>query len=187
MKLRLILLSVIAAGSFAAAQANADTIAIINYQKILHESSAGKSVKEQLDAKEKTFQSEMSKKEDELNKEQEKLSQQRAVLSPDAFEKKAKEFRAKTNAAQREVQSKKGALDNALFSASNDIQKAVGDIVANMAKSKGYTMVIPVSQLLYADAKLDITNEVLTQLNSTLPKVTLNFNAAAASGKGDEQ
>jgi outer membrane protein len=179
MKLRLTLLSILAAATLTAAQASAETIAVINYQQILHDSTAGKSVKDQLDAKQKAFQSEMSKKEDELNKEQENLAQQRAVLSPDAFEKKAKEFRAKTNAAQRDVQAKHNALDGALFSASNEIQKTVLEIVGKMAKERGYTVVLPTSQLLYADPKLDITADVLSKLNATLPKVSVSFKAPA--------
>jgi outer membrane protein len=182
MKFRFLLASLLAAGFFVSPQAQAETsVATINYQQILHDSKAGKSVKDQLDAKQKSFQSEMSKKEDELNREQEKLGQQRAVLSPEAFEKKAKEFRAKTNAAQRDVQTKRAALDNALLSASNDIQKAVLDIVSKIAKEKGYTLVVPTSQLLYADPKMDITSEVLSQLNATLPRVDVSFKAPSAA------
>jgi outer membrane protein len=186
MKPRLILLSLIAAAALTASQAAADTLAVINYQQILHDSSAGKSAKDQLEAKQKVFQNEMSKKEDELNKEQEKLFQQRAVLSQEAFEKKAKEFRLKTNAAQKEVQEKKGALDNALFSATNEIQKTVIDIVGKMAKERNYTLVVPTSQLLYADPKLDITADVLKQLNATMPSITLSFKNPASAGRDDE-
>jgi Skp family chaperone for outer membrane proteins len=176
-------LSLLAAASFTVSQASAETIAVINFQQILHDSSAGKSVKEQLDAKQKTYQAEMSKKENELNKESENLAQQRAVLSPDAFEKKAKEFRAKTNDAQKEVQIKHNELDYALNSSLGEIQKTVLEIVANMAKQHGYSLVLPSSQLLYADSKLDITNEVLSQLNAKLPKVNVSFTLpASASG-----
>lgn len=186
MKFRLTLLSLITAGALVTTQASAETIAVINYQQILHDSNAGKSVKEQLDSKQHAFQTEMSKKEEALNKEQEALAQQRAVLSPDAFEKKAKDFRAKTTAAQKDVQAKRAALDNALFTATNEIQKTVLDIVGKISKEKGYSLVLPTSQLLYADPKLDITNDVLTQLNSTLPKVNVSFKAPAETGKNEE-
>lgn len=188
MKLRNAFLILCAAAVLAAGEARAaDTVAVINYQQILHDSSAGKSVKEQLDAKQRSFQAEMSKKEDDLNKKQEKLAQERAVLSPDAFEKKAKEFRAEANAAQHDVKAKSGELENALFTATNDIQKTVLDIVSKIAKQRGYTLVLPTSQLLYADSKLDITNDVLNQLNATLPKVNVSFKAPASStGKLDQ-
>lgn len=186
MKLRLILLTLIAACAMASSQASADTIAYVNIDLIMHDSSAGKSVKEQLDTKRQSFKTEMSRKENELNKEQESLAQQRAVLSPDAFEKKAKAFRAKANAAQKDVEAKGNELNSAVNSSLGQIQKAVFEIVSKISKDKGYSVIIPTSALLYADPKLDITNEVMTQLNATLPKVTVNFKAPAASGKDDE-
>jgi outer membrane protein len=185
MKYRILFFSLLAAGTLACSGATADSIAVVNYQQILHDSSAGKSVKEQLDVKQKAFQAEMSRKEDELNKEQESLAQQKAVLSPEAFDKKVKAFRMKTTSAQRDVQTKRNALDNAFLSASNDIQRAVLDIVGKMSKQRGYTIVVPTSQLIYADPKLDITSDVLSQLNATLPKVTVSFKAPSAE-KNDE-
>lgn len=186
MKFRLILISLVAAGALTSTQAAAESIAIFNFQQILHDSLAGKSAKDQLDAKQKSFQAEMSKKEEELNKEQDKLFQQKAVLSQEAFEKKAKDFRTRMNAAQRDVQEKKGELDNALFSASNEIQKNVGEIVHKLAQEKGYTLVMPATPLMYYDPKLDITNDVLARLNASMPKITLNFKNPLDTGKGDE-
>ena len=83
----------------------------------------------------------------------------------------------------RRTQTKRAALDNALFGASNEIQKKVLDIVSSIAKQRGYTLVLPSSQLLYADPKLDITADVLSQLNSALPKVNVSFKAPAAAAE----
>ena len=60
------------------------------------------------------------------------------------------------------------------------------NIVGKLSKQKGYSVVLPTSQLLYADPKLDITNDVLSELNSTLPKVSVSFKAAPSSSNKDE-
>ncbi len=163
-----------------------ETLATVNIQEIMHNSTAAKSVKEQLDSKQKSFQAEMSKREEELQKEDQELGKQRAVLSPDAFDKKLKEFKAKATAAQKDVQSKRAALDNALSTSLSEIQKTIFNIVASIAKEKGYSVVLPSSQLLYADSKLDITREVLTKLDSTLPKVKVNFKGASSKERDEE-
>lgn len=178
MKIRHVIFSAAAlAGLAFATSSYADTIAYVNVQEIMRESSAAKSMKDQLAAKYKVFQAEMSKKEEELQKEDQALAKQHGVLSSDAFEKKAKDFRAKATAVQKEAQTKRQELDNASSSALNEIQKATFEIVSKIAKDKGYTAVLSSSELLYADAKDDITKEVLSKLNSSLPKVTVKFQA----------
>lgn len=158
-----------------AAQADANLIATVNIQKIMGESTASKSVREQMDQKMKTMQTDLGKKDEELQKEHQQLEKQRGVLSKQAFEEKTRAFGDKVTDAQKEVQSKKAMLDNAFERAINDIQKTVTDIIAAMAKEKGFSIAVPTSQIIYADPRLDITDEVLKKLNEKLPKVTVKF------------
>jgi Skp family chaperone for outer membrane proteins len=178
-------LALLFACSLFAAPALADGIAVVNIQEIMAKSTASKSARDQLEAKQKLFQSEMQRKQEQLTSEDKELGKQRAVMAPDAFDKKVKDFGARATAAQREVQTKRQELNNAMNSALTQIQNAVFDIVARIAKERSYTMVASTSQLLYADPKLDITSEVLTRLNRNLPKVNVTF-TSAASGHSEE-
>ena len=99
-------------------------IATLNIQAIMKDSTAAKSVREQLDAKRKGYEAEMSKKEEDLRKEDQELSKQRAVLTPDAFEKKLKDFREKASAAQRDVAAKRSQLDTSFTNAVNEIHSS---------------------------------------------------------------
>jgi outer membrane protein len=155
-------------------------IAVVNIQQIMRESTAAKSVREQLESKQKAFQSDISKKEEALQKEDQELAKQRSVLSKDAFEEKARAFRTKATDVQKEVQSKKAMLDNAFEHSLNDIQKAMNEIIAGIAKDKGFIVALPTSQVLYADSKLDISDAVLEQLNKKLAKVDVKFEAPPA-------
>jgi outer membrane protein len=157
-----------------AAQAT-PTIAVINIQEIMRDSLAAKSVRQKLEAQQKSFQQEMSSKEKALQEEEKNLAQQRSVLSPEAFEKKVSEFKAKATTAQREVQTKKSKLDAAFGQALNEIQKNVVEISGSIAKERSYSVVMPTSQMLYAEPTLDITKEVLDRLNKKLPNVAVNF------------
>lgn len=159
------------------AQAEGNAIAVVNIQRIMHDASAAKSATEQLESKQKSFQAELKKKDDALQKEEQELAKQKSVLSKEAFEEKTRSFRGKVTDIQKEVQSKKALLDNAYARALADIQKAVTDIIAELAKEKGFTVAIPASQLLYAEEKLDISEEVLSRLNKKLPKLNVKFEA----------
>ena len=161
--------------SGAASAEDAAKIAIINIQSIMHDSTAAKSVKAQLDSKQKAYQSELSKKEEKLQKEDQNLAKQRGVLSQEEFEKKIREFKKEYADAQKDVQAKKGKLDKAFAQALNDIQKSVYDIVAAISKERGYSIVIPTSQILYANPDMDISTEVLEKLNKNLPDLKVKF------------
>jgi Skp family chaperone for outer membrane proteins len=150
-------------------------VAVINIQDIMRDSLAAKSVKKKLEAKQKSFQAEMTKKEKDLQKKERDLVKQRGTLSQVEFDKKAKSFQQAATKAQRDVQTKKAKLDKAFSDSLATIQKTVTDIAKSIAKERGVKLVLPTSQLLYADPSLDITKEVLAQLNKKLPNVKVNF------------
>lgn len=164
----------------AAALADATGIATINIQAILSNSAAAKSAKQQIDAKRDEYQNELKKIEDTLRKEEQAIAEQRSLLSPEALEQKANEFRTKLTNAQKNVQEKRERLGDANNQALGSIQDAVLKIVEGLVKSKGIKVVIPTNNLLYATPDLDITKEVLAQLDKDLPSVKVNFTAPAA-------
>ena len=164
--------------TFALPAVAADTgVTVVNIQKIMSEAVAAQNVHEQLEEKSKGFQADISKKQEQLQKEKQEISEKRSVLSKSAFDEKAAAFEKKVTAAQKEAQSKKAMLDNAFGHAVNDIQKAVTDIIADIAKEKGFAVTVPTSQTLYYDPKLDITADVLSRLNQKLPKLEVKFDA----------
>jgi outer membrane protein len=159
------------------APAQAPMIAVVNIQQVMKDSTAAKSINSQLEAKQKSFQAELTKRDEDLQKEEKELAGQKGVLSKDAFEEKTKTFRKKVADVQKDVQTKKIMLDNGYARALSEIQKAVADIVADLAKEKGFSVAIPTSQLLYGDSKLDISSDVLDRLNKKLSKVDVKFEA----------
>jgi len=155
------------------------TIAVVNIQQVMKDSTAAKSVREQLESKQKNFQSEITKKEEELQKEDKELTKQKTVLAKAAFDDKLRAFRTKATDVQKDVQSKKALLDSAFEHSLNDIQKVVTDIISDISKEKGFVIAVPTSQILYADKSLDISSEVLDRLNKKLPKLDVKFDAPA--------
>ena len=165
------------------APAAANTIAIVNIQQVMREATAAQNVREQLESKQKAFQSEIGKKEESLQKEDQDLGKKRSVLSKAAFDEKAAAFRKKATDVQKEVQSKKATLDAAFEHALNDIQKVVTEVITDLSKEKGFAVALPTSQILYGDPKLDISEEVLKRLNQKMPKLDVKFEEVKVDDK----
>ena len=168
--------AVVASLALIAAPAFAETsIGVVNVAKIMQSSKAATSVREQMQAKQKSFQAELDAKEKALLAEDQALVKQKGSADKAAFEKKVKEFREKAATEQRAVQSKKAQLDKSFAGALEEIQKAVLDIVKQMASEKKLNLVVSSAQVLYGDQSLDITDEVLKRLDSKLPTVAVKF------------
>ncbi len=169
------LLAVLAISVFALPAQAETKIGIVNIQKIMNDSTAAKSVRDQLQNKQKSFQAELNAKEKELLKEDQELVKQRANMDKAAFEAKVNAFREKAAKAQGDIRTKKASLDQVFSAALEQIQTAVIDITSEVAREKQLTLVISSAQVLYGDPSLDITDEVLSRLNKKLGSVPLKF------------
>ena len=176
-----------AVASPAFAEAAKPVIAVVNIQQVMKDSTAAKTVREQLESKQKSFQAEITKKEEALKKEDQDLSKQKSVLAKDAFEKKVTDFRVKATGVQKDVQSKKAQLDSAFEHSLNDIQQVVTEIIADLSKEKGFSIAVPTSQILYADKSLDISADVLDRLNKKLPKLDVKFEEKSTDKSADKK
>ncbi len=151
------------------------SVAIVDMQRVMADAKAAKSAKDQLESKQKQFQNQVRKTETDLQKQDQELAKQRSLLSADAFKEKLEEFRDEAASAQKDVQTKRIKLRRAFELSIVTIQKKVTQIIADIAKSKGYDAVLPKAQTLYTNDGLDITNEVLSRLDRELPALTVNF------------
>lgn len=167
----------LAATLFAASPAYAETnIGIVNIQKIMENSKAATSVRNQISAKQKTYQTEFDAKEKALYAEDQALvKESSAATDKAAFQEKVKAFRAKADGIRVDIQKKREQLNKGLGSALDQIQTNVLTIVKEIAAEKKLTAVLPASQMLYADPALDITAEVQKRLDSRLPNVKVNL------------
>lgn len=160
----------------AVAPASAETaIGVVNTAKIMRDSKAAQSVRSQLQTKQKAFQAELDAKEKQLLAEDQALAKQQSSVEKAAFEQKVKEFRTKAANAQREVAQKKMAVEKALESALANVQSTVLQVVKEVAAEKKLNLVVSSGAVLYTDATLDITDEVLKRLNEKLPNVAVKF------------
>jgi outer membrane protein len=179
-------LAAAAPSAVAAAAAAADRLppavgAVIDYQRVLREAKAAKSIREQIEARRKLYQDQIAKEEQKLNDADKELAKQRAVLSAEAFNGKRQEFQKKVGTVQRMVQERRRTLDQVSSSALNQVRNAMIQIVSDLSEERGFNLVLPSSAVLLFSPQIDLTEEVIKRLDGKLPSVKVPEKVAAAS------
>ena len=165
----------------AAAQKLPTTIAaVIDYQRILRDAAAARSIREQIEARRKAYQEEISKEEQRLHEADKEFAKQRSVLSPEAFAEKRRDFEQDVAEVQRMVQERRRELDRMSAAALNEVKQALIEIVTSIAEERGFNLVLPSSEVLFFSRSLDLTEEVLAKLDARLPQVRISAVAEAA-------
>lgn len=168
-------LGVLAVLSFAPAVQAQSKIAVVDIEKLLNESKAGQSIAQQIKAKQEAFQKEFSAKEKELIDAQKKLVDDKKSLSAEDFSKKRKEFEEKLIETRKQFQKRRTDLDRALSSALMELRKNVVETTAAVADKQGYDVVVTRDSVVIADKSLDVTNQVLTDLNAKIDNIKLSL------------
>ncbi len=163
-------------GAFAQSAATSGTlpapvVAIIDVQRILEESLAAKSVQQQLESQRARFQTEISGEEKELRQAEKDLASLRDKVAPDEYAEKEQRLRQRFLSVERQVQTRRKALDQAFTDSMNVVRKSLLDTVNALARERGANIVIVKQQVLWSDKKMDITNDVLARLDTALPHV----------------
>jgi len=157
----------------AAQQLPPAVIAVINMQVLLEESSAAKSIRGQVEKLRTDFQDEVNRQDQRLREQEQELKRQQSVLAPEAFNAKRRDFQQQVAKAQENVQTRLRELDELAARGLNDVRRALLPILVDLSKEQGYNIVFANTQLVFASKQLDITDEVLKRINTSLPAVNL--------------
>jgi len=147
-------------------------VGVVDPQRVLNETEAGKKAKESLNAFMKNRQALIELEEKELRRMEEDLIKQASVLSANAkkereeqFRRRMAEYQQKANELNREVQEKqKEVLEG--------FREKVEKVVARVAQRLGLVVVIEKGRggaTLYHDPSLDISAMVIEEFNKGTP------------------
>jgi outer membrane protein len=161
-------------GGAAAQKLPSAVVAVIDYQRVLREAAAARSIRAQIEARRKAYQEEISREEQRLHEADKAFAKQRSVLSPEAFAQKRSEFEKEVAEVQRLVQERRRELDRLSAAGLNEVKNALIAIVTSMAEERGFNLVLPSSEVLFFARTLDLTAEVLARLDAKLPDLRLS-------------
>jgi Skp family chaperone for outer membrane proteins len=151
------------------------TVMVVDAQALLQESKAAKMVRSQIEQKRSEYAKEISQEEEMLRSERDSLQRQQASLSPEALNKKGREFQQKVNELDRSVQAKRQALEKSNNDALSKIQQQMLRIIADIAKQRKANLVLQRTELVLFDRAFDVTDEVMQKLDEQMPVLTVNF------------
>jgi len=148
---------------------------VVDVQKVLDESTAAKSVRKQVESLSTKFQAEIGKEETELSQAERELNKSRETLSGDAYADREQQYRQRLLSVERDVQARRRVLDQALNDSMGVVRSTLLEVVNAVAHEHGANLVLNKQQVLWTDISIDMTNEVLTRLNTRLPDLAVKM------------
>lgn len=165
--------------SFGAVEAQAEmqpvNIAVVDMQRIMTQSDAARSIRNQLEARRQSFASGVKAQEEKLRGAEEELRRQQAVLSQEEFQEKVRAFEDEAGETRRRIQLQNRALEEGFNKALSTLTGNAREIAASIADEEEVKIVLTRRQVLLADRELEITDRVLEELNSRLPNVQVEI------------
>ena len=122
---------------------------------------------------EQAYRDEISARENDLRAQQDELGRQRAILTPEAYSERETQFANQVENLQRDVAEINKQLDAMLQYGMRQIDMKTIQIIAEIAETNGYTLVLDKTQLLMVNTEYEFSEEVLVVLNERLPRVEI--------------
>ncbi len=154
--------------------AERDVIAVLDFQKILETSSAGKAAQAKINTEGKKMEGDLKEKGDEIKTLEKKMELERMVLSKEAREEKQREVRIKINdykSLQAKYRSDIKKLETKVI---DKMQEDVFGLVEKIAKSNNYLLVLEkrAGGVIYFKQTMDITAQVIEQYDKKIASET---------------
>jgi outer membrane protein len=150
-------------------QAQNFTVGVVDVRKAIGDSKEGKAASTKLESKYNTLKKTLDAKQAELTKKDEDLRKQSSTLSQDALEKRSQSLMAEVASFRDQAQKSTEEMQKAFDDAMAPISKKAEKITAEIAKSRGFSMVIDAAAggVLFVDPSFNITDEVIKRMDSS--------------------
>jgi Skp family chaperone for outer membrane proteins len=162
------------------------SVMVVDVQALLQNSKAAKMVRQQIEAKRAEYAKDISHKEEALRQERDALQRQQSTLTADQLAAKGRDFQAKVNELDRDVQAKRQALERSNADALQKIQEVMVKIITDIAKDRKANLVFQRSELVLFDQGFDVTDQVLAKLDEQMPTLDVTFVAPVAANAPDQ-
>ena len=124
-----------------AAAASSLQVMVVDVQALLQNPRSAKMVRDQIEAKRAEYAKEISHQEEVLRQERDTLQKQQSTLTAEQLNAKGREFQAKVNELDRDVQAKRQALERSNADALQKIQEVMVKIITDIAKQRKANLV----------------------------------------------
>ncbi|WP_373085159.1 OmpH family outer membrane protein [Sneathiella sp.] len=148
-------------------------VAVVDINHILQVSEPSKNAEEEVKTLLKSRVDGLNERGNALKGQKAELDKQRAIISPDAYQKKLSQLNIDRQNLQREFQVINAKLNDVLVGVRLRLRDIIIRIAADVSKEKGINIGIDRAKTVFFDNKMDITDEVLAKFNKANPKVDI--------------
>jgi outer membrane protein len=169
--------SLVVAGALPApafAQAQPVSIIVVDMERVVTQSAAGKQAMSEIDNKVKALQTRANTLQGQLKTEADAIQagQANKSLAGAALDARVKAFGQKQQSAQQEVGKLETDIQRSRQWVLKQISDKVGPIVADVMKERGASLAIPRAAAIQFAPAMDATNDVLTRLDKAVQRVS---------------
>ena len=141
-------------------------IGVVDIQKILLTSAAGKIAKAEISKKAREMESTLNEKKSEIQKLQETLERESLVMSKEKRDEKEREVRIKVNdikVLKNKFEKDLKVLENRVVQL---IQKEFEALAQEMGREQGYLLIVTNQTVIYAPNSINITDELIQKYDA---------------------
>lgn len=151
----------------------AAVIGIFGFRDVLRASTAVQQLERTLGERRDKLNQDVQKEQAAWRDLQQQLANQRATLSPEQIRAKERELQERVTRAQRQFRDRTRILQESYQYGAAQVERVTGQILKQVAESRGMNLVLPREQVPLSAAEFDITDAVIQQLNKVMTSVVI--------------
>lgn len=165
------------------APASPAPVLVVDMKRVLDESKAAESVQRKIEVRRSEFQKEIAGKEDEIRGEEQELLQSRGKMEAKTYSEKEDQLRQKFRDVETYVVERRRVLEQATTDSMGHVRSVLQTILTDIAKKKGAKVVLNKQLVLWSEPALDVTDDVLANLNKQLPDMDVVIQSTGDGAK----
>ena len=152
----------------------ADLPSYLDCNYVLNESVAGSTAQKALKKMAQDSVKKLNEKQKNLQIEEKELIKKKRIITEEEYKNKIKELRKKVISLRNQKNKNLADLSTKRVKARDTLLKNLNPILKKYMQDKKIRLVIDKKDLILADEKLDITNDIIKILNDKLKKINLD-------------
>lgn len=147
-------------------------IGVVDFQRIMMESSQGKKIQAEIKKKGEEMQKDLTEKGGDINKLQEDLQREQMVLSRERLEEKERDFRIRVNDLKELKKKYELEMRKLTFENTDAIREDLFKIAEDYGKKEGFLLIIEKTEagVVYFRSNMDVTDDLIKLYNDFTAK-----------------
>ena len=150
-------------------------ISIIDVDKVREESIAFKNAMKEINSKAEELDKNVMRIQKELSKKNNTLEKQKNVLPASEYNKKNDIFNKEVEKENKNLYQQRVSLEKAYGEANEALNKKIREVIQKIAREKNITIVFDKNLTVYSYTSIDVTKEVVSEINNQLKSIDINL------------